>query len=51
MDRVEAEELIKEYPICLICKENGEDIRFNLYEYITETNKEIERLNKELKEK
>lgn len=44
MDRLEAKELIKEYPICLIYKENGEDIRFNLYEYVVETDKEIERL-------
>ena len=51
MDRFEAEKLIKEYPICIICKENGEDIKFNLFEYVTETNKEIERLNEKLRGK
>ena len=48
MDRLEAKELVKKYPICLIYKENGEDVQFNLFEYVIETDKKIERLLKDL---
>ena len=43
MDIHKVKELVKQYPICLICKENGEDMQFNLFEVISE----IERLLKE----
>ena len=46
MDRLEAKELVKKYPICLIYKENGEDVRFNLFEYAIE----IERMEKEIRQ-
>ncbi len=49
MNRFEAKELVKKYPICLIYKENGEDVRFNLFEYAIEIEKEIERLKEDLK--
>ena len=43
MDIQKVKELVKEYPICQICKENGEDVQFNLYELVLET----ERLKRE----
>ncbi len=43
MDIQKVKELVKEYPICQICKENGEDVQFNLYELVLKT----ERLKRE----
>ena len=42
MDIREIKELIKQYPICLIHKENGESKQFNVFALM----EEIERLNR-----